>query len=169
MFWVGAACGLSIMLLIAASGSGTINTIAKWTAATALGDSQIVDDGTNVQVVANGLLGLSSVGALNISGGEVQLDSGTGFVDVHATLNVQGQLTVGNEVIVGGDIYPSVEGESIGTDAAPFLNGFFSGAVAVGDGVTFSSGSSAPVNAVTPAAWVTVRIGANEYRVPLYQ
>ncbi len=45
MFWIGAAFGLSIMLLIAASGSGTINTIAKWTGSTALGNSTITDDG----------------------------------------------------------------------------------------------------------------------------
>lgn len=54
------------------SGSGTINTITKWTGTTSLGDSQITDDGTSIVMSAPaGAITLTSSSDLNIDSATV--------------------------------------------------------------------------------------------------
>ncbi len=201
MFWVGAACGLSIMLLIAASGSGTINTIAKWTGATALGDSTITDDG-----FGNITIGAAGAGSIAIQppdnpssfGTDVYIQSGwplgtngRGGDLLLGTANGNGTSRGGNirlgvgdssddapntidlvNLNEGGTITLTANAGSLLLDAPKVL---VTGDVAVEGGIstlrtiTFSTGDSAPANALVPVAWKAVLIGTNEYRVPLYQ
>jgi hypothetical protein len=79
------------------TGSGTINTVSKWTSATGLGNSQIIDDGTNVGV------GVSPTSKLTVNG-SVELRSGGGVIQTNNESNVYlGTYTTGGTPI-GGQI-----------------------------------------------------------------
>lgn len=195
MFWIGAAFGLSIMLLIAASGSGTINTIAKWTGSTALGDSTITDDGFgNITVGSTNFQTISIQPPENPAGSGIDFfitsgfpgtENGRGGDLIIGAANGNGDGRSGN-ILVGtlGNIELRASGDNSGitltaasdgliTFAAPAVTSRGSitieGGVSVSDTITFSSGDSPPANALTPVAWKTVRIGTNEFRVPLFQ
>ncbi|MGH9365258.1 MAG: hypothetical protein ACRD1B_08355 [Thermoanaerobaculia bacterium] len=60
------------------SGTGTTDTVAKWTAATMLGDSQIMDDGTDISISAN----------------EIAIDANTDLILSGATVTVTGNTSV---------------------------------------------------------------------------
>jgi hypothetical protein len=79
------------------TGSGTVNTVSKWTSATGLGNSQIIDDGTNVGV------GVSPTSKLTVNG-SVELRSGGGVIQTNNESNVYlGTYTTGGTPI-GGQI-----------------------------------------------------------------
>jgi len=90
MFWFGAAFGLSVLLLIAASGSGTVNTLPIWTGSTSLGDSHIRQDNGEIlsdfttlllgptNAEAGILIGATASVAFNGNGHSLVLSSGVG-------------------------------------------------------------------------------------------
>jgi len=79
------------------TGSGTVNNVSKWTSATGLGNSQIIDDGTNVGV------GVSPTSKLTVNG-SVELRSGGGVIQTNNESNVYlGTYTTGGTPI-GGQI-----------------------------------------------------------------
>jgi hypothetical protein len=69
------------------SGSGTTNYVSKWTSSTILGNSQIIDDGTNVGVGLSPAHKLDVAGNIGINGGVALASSGNYHVlyDKNAT------------------------------------------------------------------------------------
>jgi hypothetical protein len=75
------------------SGSGTTNYVAKWTSSTALGNSQIIDNGTNVGI------GISPSHKLDVNG-NIGI-SGTIFLSKSGTSNVIYDSTGGTSILIG--------------------------------------------------------------------
>ena len=76
------------------SGSGTINTLSKFTAAKVLGNSLVTDDGTTVTV--GGLLAVSASSngnALSVSGYSLTGNNAQSLVDLSGTWNTTGTPT----------------------------------------------------------------------------
>jgi hypothetical protein len=74
-------------------GSGTTNYVAKWTSSTALGNSQIIDNGTNVGI------GISPSHKLDVNG-NIGI-SGTIFLSKSGTSNVIYDSTGGTSILIG--------------------------------------------------------------------
>jgi hypothetical protein len=84
------------------SGGGTSNYISKWTGSTGLGDSQIVDDGSQVYIGANGILGslFSVVGPVGVNEFQIQATGGSlGITDT----DLSAWTTGGGEVAIGSN------------------------------------------------------------------
>ncbi len=201
MFWAGAACGLSLLLLIAASGSGTTDRLAIWTGATSLGDSALHQTGgVLVSDLSSFVLGLTnSEGAVfiaaadnsTIGGSTLTLSSGAGTVrsghlyiqtpDGNGASGAGGDINImagqgdGQHGVINlfsgrlvaiespADLAPTGSGtQSLGSMDDYWKDGYFGQ-------LTFVDDSDPPADPVVPVAWVTVRIGTNEFRTPLYQ
>jgi len=71
------------------TGSGTINYLPKWTGSTALGNSQIFDNGTSVGVNTaspSASYNLDVNGTMRVQGTELRLDNGTtGVINLYST------------------------------------------------------------------------------------
>ena len=84
------------------SGGGTSNYISKWTGSTGLGDSQIVDDGSQVYIGANGVLNslFSVVGPVGVNEFQIQATAASlGITDTDLTTWTTG----GNEIAIGSN------------------------------------------------------------------
>ena len=72
------------------SGTGTANTMTKWTGTTSLGDSQTTDNGTDIVMSAAGLLSLGGAAAVGIDIGNSQVSTieftNTGNININATV-----------------------------------------------------------------------------------
>lgn len=72
------------------SGTGTTNTMTKWTGTSSLGDSQTTDNGTDIVMSAAGLLSLGGAAAVGIDIGNSQVSNieftNTGNININGTV-----------------------------------------------------------------------------------
>ena len=185
MFWFGAAFGLSIVLLIAASGSGTPDTLARWVTSNSLGNSGIVQPGP---------------GDFEIG----QMDWGTVILRVPDNINTNGNGNGTHLMILAGQPgqavgQPGMSDASGGSITIKGANGVgtngFGGSVSIYGGDASGAGmpgavwlqaptiylranqfvltteTNAPSNTSQVAKWIAVEIegDTNVYRWPLYK
>lgn len=86
------------------SGGGTINKIAKFVGATAVGDSQITDNGAAIVAAAATTAALSGGTGVTVSAttGDVALSTASGFITAAASKDVTITVGAGNKIALNG-------------------------------------------------------------------
>jgi hypothetical protein len=79
------------------SGSGTLNTIAKFTSATTIGNSNLDDDGTTIGIGQWGVSQRNVIIGNTATSSSIRLRAGTGGIDIGAT-----DIAAGSTISVGG-------------------------------------------------------------------
>ena len=79
------------------SGSGTLNTIAKFTSATTIGNSNLDDDGTTIGIAQWGVSQRNVIIGNTATNSSIRLRAGTGGIDIGAT-----DVAAGSTISVGG-------------------------------------------------------------------
>lgn len=123
-------------------GAGTTNTIAKFTAAGAIGDSQMTDNGTNIVINAAGSISMTSSptgftingGGLTINVLEVRIDSASSMafetaagnmsLTANGSLDIYAVTTLDLTSDLGIEMFGGTVGISVGTNPGEKI-GFF--------------------------------------------
>jgi len=119
-------------------GPGTVNHVSKFTAVNAVGDSQITDDGTDINVHAAGALSLTAATGAELIGA--------------AGLNLQG----GNNTVLGAANAATVNaGTTVDVNAGSDLQ------LAAGGDLILGTSGIVNASALGGMSFVTVNVGAN--------
>jgi hypothetical protein len=144
-------------------GSGTTNTIAKWTASGTLNNSQIFDNGTNVGIGnTNTTYKFDVTGNVRFSGANYlfRLDGGATSRIAGTIVNTSGVLDWGLEGSAGGQLFTGAAAYSgnIGTSSATSFNLCSNSTVRA----TITSAGNVGIGTIGPTAYsgyVTLTIG----------
>ena len=107
------------------SGAGTPNVMTKWTGPTALGDSQTTDDGTNISMIAAGLLELEgTANGITLTAGGPGIVTGSP-ASFNSIVNLNNQTTI-TGALTDGFVSSGAAGQvlsSTGAGQVQWING----------------------------------------------
>ena len=157
------------------TGSGTDNYIPKFNGTTALEDSQIIDNGTNVGIGTLPLAKLHVNGTFLV---EDESDENPKFeitqTNINGIVDGSGFMISGSNVEFGQNVGDELIGLKIDVDGKNYLRnqlGDYFGLDSTTNLIISESLTSqgSPSNTTTPIKWILIKAGTTDYYLPLYQ